>query len=67
MEYKCNNGTTWDMISFDAFDNEFLMDEIIKDNSYYYRDVVTFEGGEIIKINAQKAVKSSTIKTPWEE
>lgn len=63
---KVSNGMTWDMVAYLSGLNEFAMDTIIKDNSYAYCDVITFDGGEDITVNAEPLVVQSTIKAPWE-
>ena len=62
---KASNGMTWDMIAYLNGLDEFAMDTIIADNSYLYADVLTFDGGEDIVVNAAPLIKSSTIKAPW--
>lgn len=66
MKYQCSNGTTWDMAAFATVNDEFSMDEIIQENTYYYSDVITFEGGEVLEIPEIAAVSASTIAAPWE-
>lgn len=64
---KVSNGTTWDMIAFLNGLDEFTMWEIMGANSYSFADVLTFEGGEEVVINAAPLIESSTIKAPWED
>lgn len=62
-----SNGTTWDMIAYEAGVSEFSMDLLIQKNSYSFSDVVAFEGGEVVNIDVESmAVEEKTIKTPWE-
>lgn len=64
---KVSNGTTWDMIAYMNGLDEFSMNTIMEANSYSYSDVLTFDGGEEVVINAAPLIESSTIKAPWGE
>lgn len=67
MEIVASNGTTWDMISYEAGLSEFSMDLLIQQNSYLYSDIVAFDGGEVVKVDVESmAVEEKTIKAPWE-
>lgn len=65
MVYTANNEETWDMVVYNTVGDEFQMDTILHDNSYYYSDVVLFEGGEVLNVQSQVVVDASIIKAPW--
>lgn len=66
MIITANKGTTWDYITFQAGLNEFSMDSVMRENSYYYSDVVLFEGGEEIGVSDQPVIENSVIRAPWD-
>ena len=65
-EYICPRGCTWDVIAFDAYGDEFMMDFILQQNPEF-SDVVIFEGGEKINVPARGIVAASTIAPPWDD
>lgn len=68
MIITASNGATWDIIATQAGLDEFSCDSIMSmyENSYAYSDVLTFEGGEQITVDASQAVESKTLAAPWE-
>lgn len=66
MIYTATNGMTWDYIAYQAGLSEFMMDDIMSDNAYFYSDYVTFDGGEEIEVTTNPVITNSTIKAPWE-
>lgn len=68
MIITATNGATWDIIATQAGLNEFACDSIMSmyANAYAYSDVLTFEGGEEISIDAAQVVEEKTISAPWE-
>jgi len=57
---------TWDMVAYTSGYSEFSMDSIMAANSFEYSDIVTFDGGEDVKVPTQIIVDEATIKAPWE-
>lgn len=68
MIITATNGATWDIIATQAGLNELACDAIMSmyANAYAYSDVLTFEGGEEIAIDAAQVVEEKTIAAPWE-
>lgn len=58
---------TWDMIAYNSGYSEFSMDSIMAENPFEYSDIVTFDGGENIKVPTQIIIEETTIKPPWEK
>lgn len=65
-EYICPRGCTWDVIAFDAYGDEFMLDFLLQQNPEL-SDVVIFEGGEKINVPARGIVAASTIAPPWDD
>lgn len=65
MKITATPDQTWDILAYDYAGSEFLMDEFLKQNEYYYCDVVTFEGGEKIDFNNSIIESANIISSPW--
>lgn len=63
--YTAKQGDTWDMISYYAYGSEYHMAELILANSKY-RDVIIFDGGEVLSIPAL-SVTDTSILAPWRQ
>lgn len=66
MKYICSVGTTWDYIAYSQYNDEFIMDELLKSNRYLYEDVVIFDGGEVITVPSKAATQADVIPAPWD-
>jgi hypothetical protein len=64
--YNCNQGETWDYISYIIFGDEFKMDLLMEQNQYYHSDTLSFEFGDTINIPEYLVIENSIIKSPWE-
>lgn len=63
--YSCKDGQTWDYVSYLVFKDSFMLDEMLKANSYEYSDTITFGDGDIINIPDNVIKESAIINNPW--
>lgn len=59
-------GSTWSIIAFEHYGDAFLMDDIIAANPEY-SNVITFDGGERIKIPVRQSEPVIKVQTPWSQ
>lgn len=64
--YKCNQGETWDYVSYIVFGDEFKMDLLLEQNQYYHSETLSFDFGDSINIPESLVIENSIIKSPWE-
>ncbi|WP_302361311.1 hypothetical protein [uncultured Megasphaera sp.] len=63
-EYVAKNGDTWDSIAFMAYKVERMSHYLIQANLQYI-DVLTFEGGERLKIPIVDTLETPKTLPPW--
>lgn len=63
-DYTCSALETWDMIAFKAYGDPFLFTDILEANRQY-ADVITFDGGEIVKVPVKANSPFVRISTPF--
>lgn len=66
MKYTCSHGETWDIPALKQYGEELMCDYVRENNSYYFSDLVSFDGGEIIDLPDEGIVTAATIAPPWE-
>lgn len=57
-------GETWDQIAFKYYTDEFQASALIKANKKY-KDVLIFEGGEVLTIPEQEEEAAPDTLPPW--
>lgn len=62
--YVAKSGDTWDSIAFMAYKVERMSHRIIKANLKYI-DVLTFSGGEVLKIPIVDELETPKTLPPW--
>lgn len=63
-EYTAKSGDTWDAIAFMAYKVERMAHHIIQANLAYI-DILTFEGGEKLKIPIMDTLETPQTLPPW--
>lgn len=64
IKHTATAGETWDSIAFSYFADEFKADAIIKAN-IRYKDVLIFEGGEVLTIPQDEETTAADTLPPW--
>lgn len=62
-EYKTIQGDTWDLISYNIWENEFYTSDLIKANPEY-NEIVFFNAGIVLNIPEIEVI-DETVKPPW--
>lgn len=62
--YTAKAGDTWDSIAFKAYKVERMAHHIIKANPKYI-DVLTFDGGEVLRVPIVDEVEDVKTLPPW--
>lgn len=63
-EYRAKSGDTWDSIAFSVYKTERMSHYIIQANLKYI-DILTFEGGEVLKIPIVDQLETPKTLPPW--
>lgn len=63
-DYTAKAGDTWDAIAFTAYKVERMSHHIIQANPRYI-DVLTFDGGEQLKIPIVDTIETPKTLPPW--
>lgn len=63
-DYTAKSGDTWDSIAFSAYKVERMAHYVISANRQYI-DVLTFEGGERLKIPIVDELETPKTLPPW--
>lgn len=64
IERTANAGETFDVLALAAYNEETMATYIIKANPDL-SDVVTFEGGEVVRIPILEAIETPETLPPW--
>lgn len=62
--YTAKSGDTWDAVAFMAYKVERMSHHIIQANPQYI-DVLTFDGGEVLKIPIVDELETPKTLPPW--
>ena len=57
-------GESFDSVAASYYDNEFMADKLMKENTLYVETVV-FTGGEVLKIPIYDDIESKETLAPW--
>lgn len=57
-------GESFDSVAVSYYDNEFMADKLMKENTLYVESVV-FTGGEVLKIPIYDDIESKETLAPW--
>lgn len=64
-EYTAREGDTWDIVSYRSYDYSERYAHLIIQANPQYIDVLTFEGGEVLRVPIIDRVESTESQPPW--
>lgn len=64
-EYTCRAGDTWDIISYRSYNYSERYAHLIIQANPQYMDVITFEGGEVVRVPIIDTVETPATLPPW--
>lgn len=56
---------TWDLIAYNYFGDEMILDNLLEANARLHDDVITFEDGDYINIPGLVVIETTILPSPW--